>query len=29
MWVDGNTALFRTANQHGDVVIDQGVFTFA
>jgi len=28
MWVDGNTALFRTANQHGDIVIDQGVFTF-
>ncbi len=29
MWVDGNSALFRTANQHGDVVIDQGTFTFA
>ncbi len=29
MWIDGNSALFRTANQHGDVVIDQGVFTFA
>lgn len=29
MWVDGNTALFRTTNQNGDVVIDQGVFTFA
>ncbi|MCH8257557.1 MAG: enoyl-CoA hydratase [Proteobacteria bacterium] len=28
MWVDGNTALFRTANQDGDVVIDQGRFTF-
>lgn len=28
MWVDGNTALFRTTNQNGDVVIDQGVFTF-
>jgi len=28
MWVDGNTALFRTTNQDGDVVIDQGVFTF-
>ncbi|MEZ5561309.1 MAG: MaoC/PaaZ C-terminal domain-containing protein [Pseudomonadales bacterium] len=29
MWVDGNTALFRTTNQNGDVVIDQGVFKFA
>lgn len=29
MWVDGNSALFRTQNQGGDVVIDQGVFTFA
>ncbi len=29
MWVDGKTALFRTANQNGDTVIDQGVFTFA
>jgi acyl dehydratase len=29
MWVDGNTALFRTTNQNGDVVIDQGVFTFS
>lgn len=29
MWVDGNSALFRTQNQAGDVVIDQGVFTFA
>ncbi len=29
MWVDGNTALFKTANQHGDTVIDQGVFKFA
>jgi acyl dehydratase len=28
MWVDGNTALFRTTNQNGDVVIDQGIFTF-
>jgi acyl dehydratase len=28
MWVDGNRALFRTTNQHGDVVIDQGVFEF-
>jgi acyl dehydratase len=28
MWVDGGTALFRTTNQNGDVVIDQGVFTF-
>lgn len=29
MWVDGNTALFRTTNQDGDVVIDQGVFEFS
>lgn len=29
MWVDGNTALFKTTNQHGDTVIDQGVFKFA
>ena len=29
MWVDGNTALFRTANQDGDLVVDQGVFTFS
>lgn len=29
MWVDGNSALFRTRNQHGDVVIDQGTFRFA
>ncbi|MGE0624489.1 MAG: MaoC/PaaZ C-terminal domain-containing protein [Pseudomonadales bacterium] len=28
MWVDGNQALFRTTNQNGDVVIDQGTFTF-
>ena len=28
MWVDGSTALFRTTNQDGDVVIDQGVCTF-
>lgn len=28
MWVDGDTALFRTENQHGDTVIDQGVFRF-
>jgi acyl dehydratase len=28
IWVDGNTALFRTTNQDGDVVIDQGVCTF-
>ena len=24
MWVDGNSSLFRTTNQYGDVVIDQG-----
>lgn len=29
MWVDGDTALFRTTNQDGDVVIDQGLFKFA
>ena len=29
MWVDGHSALFRTENQQGEVVIDQGVFTFA
>ena len=28
MWVDGNTALFRTSDQNGDIVIDQGKFTF-
>jgi acyl dehydratase len=28
MWVDSNSALFQTRNQNGDVVIDQGVFTF-
>ncbi|GIT40001.1 MAG: hypothetical protein Ct9H300mP8_11970 [Gammaproteobacteria bacterium] len=26
MWVDGSNALFRTTNQDGDVVIDQGGF---
>jgi len=28
MWVDGNECLFQTKNQNGDVVIDQGRFTF-
>ena len=28
MWLDGSEALFRTTNQDGDVVIDQGVFRF-
>ena len=28
MWVDGDSALFRTTNQNGDVVIDQGRFGF-
>ncbi len=28
MWVDGNEAKFRTETQNGDVVIDQGHFTF-
>jgi len=29
MWVDGGEALFQTSTQRGDVVIDQGRFTFA
>ena len=29
MWVDGNEALFRTTNQSGDIVLDQGVCTFS
>lgn len=29
IWVDGNEAKFRTETQNGDVVIDQGKFTFA
>lgn len=29
MWVDGKSALFRTTNQNGDVVIDQGKFSFS
>ena len=29
MWADGDQAVFRTANQDGAVVIDQGVCTFA
>lgn len=29
MWVDGNSAVFRTETQNGDVVIDQGLCTFA
>ena len=29
MWVNGGQALFRTTNQDGAVVIDQGVCTFA
>ena len=29
MWVDGNTSLFQTRNQHGDVVLDRGAMTFA
>ncbi|HEY3942270.1 MAG TPA: MaoC/PaaZ C-terminal domain-containing protein [Acidimicrobiales bacterium] len=28
IWVDGNEALFRTVNQSGDVVIDNGRFRF-
>ena len=29
MWVDGKQALFRTTNQNGEVVIDQGRFGFS
>ena len=29
MWVDGGQCLFQTKNQDGDVVLDQGEFTFA
>jgi len=29
VWVDGDTARFRTANQRGETVIDGGTFTFA
>ena len=29
MWVDGQSALFKTTNQDGDVVIDQGQFEFS
>jgi acyl dehydratase len=28
MWVDGGSALFQTVTQNGDVVLDQGRFTF-
>jgi hypothetical protein len=28
IWADGDTAVFRTSSQGGDVVIDQGRFTF-
>jgi acyl dehydratase len=28
MWVSNDSAVFRTTNQHGDVVIDQGQFGF-
>jgi len=28
VWVDGNRCLFRTANQHGVMVLDQGTMTF-
>ena len=28
IWVNGSEALFKTTNQNGDVVIDQGVFRF-
>ena len=29
MWVDGNEVLFRTTNQNGDIVLDQGKCTFS
>ncbi|MEM1433607.1 MAG: MaoC/PaaZ C-terminal domain-containing protein [Pseudomonadota bacterium] len=29
IWVDGSSALFRTENQRGDIVIDQGQFEFS
>jgi acyl dehydratase len=29
MWVDGNTCLFQTKNEQGEVVLDQGRMTFA
>jgi acyl dehydratase len=29
MWVDGKTCLFRTSNQKGEIVLDQGRMTFA
>lgn len=28
MWANGNEALFRTTNQDGEVVIDQGTCAF-
>ena len=28
MWIEGNEALFRTENQHGETVIDQGTLVF-
>ena len=29
MWIDGNQAVFYTETQNGDIVIDQGLCTFA
>jgi len=29
IWIDGGEARFQTSTQRGDVVIDQGRFTFA
>jgi acyl dehydratase len=29
MWVDGNEAIFQTATQNGEVVIDNGLCTFS
>lgn len=29
MWVDGNSCIFQTRNQGGDVVLDQGTATFS
>jgi acyl dehydratase len=29
MWVDGNTCIFQTKNERGEIVLDQGKMTFA
>jgi len=28
MWLDADRVIFRTSNQNGDIVIDQGAFTY-